>query len=150
MKKLLLLFIILSTFLFVSIGEVADIQFKVHVDVNINDESTKTVIKSHIGSKLRSLQDVVRVPWVEAEYFLKIAATDVIVDGEKTDSIVIAYCWYSRPSDTIHSPVIPIKGPYFTEPHLDVHGGPTEEWNNICGEIVAEFDQHLLETARRK
>ena len=149
----------ITMFVFVFIGQAADVRFKVAVFVTCKDEHTKTFIESHIKRELRALVDVDIVKEKDALYFLSVVAVEPVYKstGRKVGDIAIAYNYYKlyAPLDTeINSLPDGFIKLYienrllFHAPQLGVYTCDKPDLDGTCKEIVVQFDQNQLEPRR--
>jgi hypothetical protein len=130
------------------IGQLSDAQvtreIKVYVSVECDNENTETLIKSWTKRELRNLLDVNLVGVVDAEVMLILFTKEPKHEtGEETGGIVISYTFLER------DPTSPAVSPRFYFPDIGLAtGDKSEHLENLCKNIVAEFDTKRLESVR--
>ena len=142
-------------------------KFEVGVSVTCDDENTKAFIESHIKRELRSLQDVEIVD--VGKYELSIVAIETKASGRKTGNIAVAsMCLRQYNSDTILNKLMdayPVNTKGYNElrdsgvildlmliydkTKLILNTGMREDLDEICKEIVVDFDTQMLEPDRK-
>ncbi len=152
MKKLSSLLILLSLFVFVTVGDVADIRLKVYIHVEFKDfqgdSHLKTTVESYLKRELRALPDVDLVREEDAYVILG------VMGAEYSGDIAIAFCDYrsfsgvSAFSEASHRVAERYKG-HYTQPRLSLAAfHRVEDLDNVCKRIIADFDQKNLEPLR--
>ena len=114
-------------------------KFKVYVNVNCDDENTKSLIQSYIKRELRSLGDVIIISFDDARYILTIIAVEPTykATGRKTSGIAISSTFLRKtPSDD------------FYYPYLMLYTDDIKELEGLCKSIVADIDTSNLEPVR--
>ena len=154
-------------------GQSADIpnkqnfKFEVEILVECEDENTKTFIESHIKRELRSLQDVEIADY--GKYILSIAAMEnVYKSGKKVGSIALAYSSERRyipavlkimlmdayPEGTIEheivTDILPELRILYDKTRLGLAIGMTYDLDELCKDIVVNFDTKMLEPDRNE
>ena len=143
-----LIYVVLVMFLPLTLASETQHRFKINVEITIEDESTKSVFLSYVNRELRSLGDVDVVGKIdEWMYELAIVAIEpkYVSTGMKTGQITIAWTGYELVSPSLKS------DSWIWRPEtLSLKYWKTENLDNICKEIVAQFDTKYLEKARKR
>ena len=121
-------------------------RFKVAVEIETEDETTRSVFSSYIKRELRSLGDVDVVKqsdkWDYKLVFIALEPTYVNT-GRKTGYISIAWAAYQ-----VYHTEIWNHGDVVFYPQLKALFWKTDNLDQICKEIVASFDTKHLESIR--
>ena len=116
-------------------------KFKIHVNVDSEDENTKSLMQSWIKREFRSLGDVRIVSRVDASYILNIVTIEQTYKetGRKSGGIAIGSVFFQRS--------VTDRDLYYA-PDLLVTTGNTEDLESLCKKLVATIDADRLESVR--
>lgn len=116
-------------------------KFKVHVNVNCDDEDTESLIQSYIKRELRSLGDVHIVGFDDAQYILTIVVVEGTykATGRKSGDIAMGSTFLTRAGRSTG---------LFYYPYIVLDTGNTKDLDRICKERVADIDTSNLEPIR--
>ena len=145
-------------------------KFKVKLLVGCEDDNTKAFIESHIKRELRGLQDV-EITRLGQQYELSIVAVESTykTSGRKIGDIAVASMFLRRyNSGTVIRklwdayPVVPKKPKQddvatlslelislYDKEYLGLSTGMRKDLDEICQDIVVDFDTRMLEPDRK-
>ena len=161
MKRLLALSVLIFIIGFIGNAYAPDVQkFKVSVSVGINKNSeseiSKAAIQSYINRELRSLKDVQIVAddypgiW---KYNIDVSMFAITRKGGiSTGSASISTLFLEKIENNHFNDVwkpFHKKHPGYYYPRIQVYVYPIDELDQVCKEIVAEFDTIKLEEVRK-
>lgn len=114
-------------------------KFKVHVNVNCDDEDNKSLMQSYIKRELRSLGDVLIVGPGDALFILTIVTVESTYPdtGAGSGDIATGVMFLSKTPD----------GDYYY-PNLLVCSHNTEHLERVCKDLVAKIDTQEFEPIR--